>query len=145
MLPSTELGHQKTEHRTGGSQGILMFDAIDTPKHRYINIAIVAIMVWRDCLDWLRARPRRSVVVSDRLPNPQKIGPPHYRPVIPAYENRAALCPGQQRRSDRRRRALCEPEQGCGLAVRHAEAKSVGVLFESDEPVPSKLQCLLDS
>jgi len=45
MLPSTELGHQKTEHRTGGSQGILIFDAIDTPKHRYINIAIVAIMV----------------------------------------------------------------------------------------------------
>jgi hypothetical protein len=59
MLPSTELGHQKTEHRTGGSQGILIFDAIDTPEHRYINIAIVAIMVGAIAFDWLRARPRR--------------------------------------------------------------------------------------
>jgi hypothetical protein len=57
----------------------------------------------------------------------------------------SSLCPRQQRRGDGRRRALCEPEQGCGLAVRYAKAKSVGVLSKSDEPVPSKLQCLLSS
>jgi archaellum biogenesis protein FlaJ (TadC family) len=38
---------------------ILIFDAIDTPKHRYINLAVVAIAVGGLVFDWFRGRRRR--------------------------------------------------------------------------------------
>jgi hypothetical protein len=39
----------------------LIFNAIDTTKYRYINIAIVAIMVGGVVFDWVRARRRRTM------------------------------------------------------------------------------------
>ena len=37
---------------------ILIYDAIDTPKHRYINLAIAAIAFGGLVFDWLRGRRR---------------------------------------------------------------------------------------
>jgi hypothetical protein len=37
---------------------ILIYDAIDTPKHRYINLAIAAIAFGALVFDWLKGRRR---------------------------------------------------------------------------------------
>jgi len=38
---------------------LLIYDAIDTPKHRYINLAIAAIAFGALVFDWLKGRRRR--------------------------------------------------------------------------------------
>ena len=48
---------------------LLIFDAIDTKRHRYVNLAVVAIMIGGVAFDWLRSRrrrpPRRSPKQTD--------------------------------------------------------------------------------
>lgn len=39
---------------------LLIFDAIDTKRHRYLNFAVVGIMVGGVAFDWLRSRRRRT-------------------------------------------------------------------------------------
>jgi hypothetical protein len=39
---------------------LLIFDAVETERHRYVNLAIVAIMVGGVAFDWIRARRRRT-------------------------------------------------------------------------------------
>jgi non-ribosomal peptide synthetase component E (peptide arylation enzyme) len=39
---------------------MLIFDAVDTPRHRYFDLAIVAIMAAGVAFDWFRARRRRT-------------------------------------------------------------------------------------
>lgn len=39
---------------------LLIYDAIDTPRHRYFNIAVVAIMAAGVAFDWVRARRTRK-------------------------------------------------------------------------------------
>ena len=38
----------------------LLIDAIDTKRHRYVNLGVVAIMVGGVAFDWIRARRRRT-------------------------------------------------------------------------------------
>jgi hypothetical protein len=38
---------------------LLIFDAIDTPKHRYINLAFATIAIGVLVVDWLRGRRHR--------------------------------------------------------------------------------------
>jgi hypothetical protein len=49
---------------------LLIFDAIDTKRHRYVNLAVVAIMIGGVAFDWLRSRrrrpPRRPPKQTDR-------------------------------------------------------------------------------
>lgn len=40
---------------------ILIFDAIDNEKHRYLNSAVVALMFGGVIFDWLRGRGRRPM------------------------------------------------------------------------------------
>jgi phosphatidylserine synthase len=40
---------------------VLIYDAIDTEKHRYLNLALLAIMVGGVAFDWVRARRRRTL------------------------------------------------------------------------------------
>jgi F0F1-type ATP synthase membrane subunit c/vacuolar-type H+-ATPase subunit K len=40
---------------------LLIFDAFDTKRHRYINLAVVAIMVGGVAFDWVRSRRRRMM------------------------------------------------------------------------------------
>jgi ABC-type dipeptide/oligopeptide/nickel transport system permease subunit len=37
---------------------LLIIDAIDTPRHRYLNLAVVVIMVAGVAFDWVRTRRR---------------------------------------------------------------------------------------
>jgi F0F1-type ATP synthase membrane subunit c/vacuolar-type H+-ATPase subunit K len=37
---------------------LLLIDAIDTPRHRYLNLAVVVIMVAGVAFDWVRTRRR---------------------------------------------------------------------------------------
>ena len=46
---------------------LLLIDAIDTPRHRYVNLAVVAIMIGGVAFDWFRSRRRRT-----RLEPPQQ-------------------------------------------------------------------------
>lgn len=39
---------------------LLIFDAIDSKRHRYLNLTVVAIMVGGVAFDWFRARRHRS-------------------------------------------------------------------------------------
>jgi len=39
---------------------LLLIDAIDTKRHRYINLGVVAIMIAGVAVDWIRARRRRT-------------------------------------------------------------------------------------
>jgi F0F1-type ATP synthase membrane subunit c/vacuolar-type H+-ATPase subunit K len=39
---------------------LLLIDAIDTKRHRYINLGVVAIMIAGVAFDWIRARRRRT-------------------------------------------------------------------------------------
>lgn len=39
---------------------LLIIDAIDTKRHRYFNLAVIAIMVGGVAFDWVRARRRRT-------------------------------------------------------------------------------------
>ena len=39
---------------------LLIIDAIDTKRHRYVNLAVVAIMVGGVAFDWLRSQRRRT-------------------------------------------------------------------------------------
>jgi len=39
---------------------LLIFDAVETERHRYVNLAVVAIMVGGVAFDWIRARRRRT-------------------------------------------------------------------------------------
>lgn len=40
---------------------VLIYDAIDTEKHRYLNLALLAIMVGGVAFDWVRTRRRRTL------------------------------------------------------------------------------------
>jgi MFS superfamily sulfate permease-like transporter len=40
---------------------LLIIDAINTPRHRYINLAVVAIMIGGVAFDWFRSRRRRTL------------------------------------------------------------------------------------
>jgi xanthine/uracil permease len=40
---------------------LLIFDAVETPKHRYFNVAVVAIMIGGVAFDWFRSRRRRTL------------------------------------------------------------------------------------
>ncbi|MBV9318654.1 MAG: hypothetical protein JOZ23_01265 [Mycobacterium sp.] len=40
---------------------VLVYDAIDTEKHRYLNLALLAILVGGVAFDWVRARRRRTL------------------------------------------------------------------------------------
>jgi heme/copper-type cytochrome/quinol oxidase subunit 2 len=35
---------------------LLIFDAVDTPKHRYVNLVLVALMAGGIAYDWFKAR-----------------------------------------------------------------------------------------
>jgi MFS superfamily sulfate permease-like transporter len=48
---------------------LLLIDAIDTKRHRYVNLAVVAIMIGGVAFDWFRSRRRRT-----RLEPPQQTG-----------------------------------------------------------------------
>jgi hypothetical protein len=39
---------------------LLIIDAIDTKRHRYVDLAVVAIMVGGVAFDWLRSQRRRT-------------------------------------------------------------------------------------
>jgi hypothetical protein len=39
---------------------LLLIDAIDTKRHRNINLGVVAIMIAGVAFDWIRARRRRT-------------------------------------------------------------------------------------
>ena len=39
---------------------LLIIDAINTPRHRYVNLAVVAIMIGGVAFDWFRSRRRRT-------------------------------------------------------------------------------------
>jgi F0F1-type ATP synthase membrane subunit c/vacuolar-type H+-ATPase subunit K len=39
---------------------LLIFDAVETERHRYVNLAVVAIMVGGVAFDWIRSRRRRT-------------------------------------------------------------------------------------
>jgi F0F1-type ATP synthase membrane subunit c/vacuolar-type H+-ATPase subunit K len=39
---------------------LLLIDAIDTKRHRYINLGVVAIMIAGVAFDWIRAQRRRT-------------------------------------------------------------------------------------
>jgi MFS superfamily sulfate permease-like transporter len=46
---------------------LLLIDAIGTTRHRYVNLAVVAIMIGGVAFDWFRSRRRRT-----RLEPPQQ-------------------------------------------------------------------------
>jgi len=46
---------------------LLIIDAIDTKRHRYVNLAVIAIMIGGVTFDWFRSRRRRT-----RLEPPQQ-------------------------------------------------------------------------
>jgi MFS superfamily sulfate permease-like transporter len=39
---------------------LLIIDAINTPRHRYVNLAVLAIMVGGVAFDWFRSQRRRT-------------------------------------------------------------------------------------
>ena len=39
---------------------LLIIDAVDTKRHRYVNLAVIAIMIGGVAFDWIRARRRRT-------------------------------------------------------------------------------------
>ena len=39
---------------------LLTFDAVETERHRYVNLAVIAIMIGGVAFDWIRARRRRT-------------------------------------------------------------------------------------
>jgi hypothetical protein len=39
---------------------LLIIDAINTPRHRYVNLVVLAIMVGGVAFDWIRARQRHT-------------------------------------------------------------------------------------
>jgi hypothetical protein len=39
---------------------LLTFDADETERHRYVNLAVVALMVGGVAFDWIRGRRRRT-------------------------------------------------------------------------------------
>jgi hypothetical protein len=39
---------------------LLTFDAVETERHRYVNLAVVALMVGGVAFDWIRGRRRRT-------------------------------------------------------------------------------------
>ncbi|MGO9032011.1 hypothetical protein [Mycobacterium sp.] len=46
---------------------LLIIDAVETERHRYVNLAVVAIMIGGVAFDWFRSRRRRT-----RLEPPQQ-------------------------------------------------------------------------
>lgn len=39
---------------------LLIIDAVDTKRHRYVILAVIAIMIGGVAFDWIRARRRRT-------------------------------------------------------------------------------------
>jgi hypothetical protein len=50
---------------------LLIIDAINTPRHRYVNLAVLAIMIGGLAFDWIRGRRRRTQSEPRQQPDDQ--------------------------------------------------------------------------
>jgi F0F1-type ATP synthase membrane subunit c/vacuolar-type H+-ATPase subunit K len=50
---------------------LLIIDAINTPRHRYVNLAVLAIMIGGLAFDWFRSRRRRTPSEPRQQPDDQ--------------------------------------------------------------------------
>ena len=50
---------------------LLIIDAINTPRHRYVNLAVIAIMIGGLAFDWIRGRRRRTQSEPRQQPDDQ--------------------------------------------------------------------------
>ena len=50
---------------------LLIIDAINTPRHRYVNLAVLAIMIGGLAFDWFRSRRRRTQSEPRQQPDGQ--------------------------------------------------------------------------
>ena len=50
---------------------LLIIDAINTPRHVYVNLAAVAIMIGGVAFDWFRSRRRRTQSEPRQQPDDQ--------------------------------------------------------------------------
>jgi hypothetical protein len=48
---------------------LLLIDAIDTKRHRYVNLAVLAIMIGGVAFDWFRSRRRRTLSPPPQQPD----------------------------------------------------------------------------